>query len=97
MIYCLLSDLLQLKLFFLQLFEIINKILIIFKYFWLFKESYPILKALIPMISFYKIRVGFPEIRIVYHLMNKIVIWQQRYKTNVPPTENLPSCRLVQE
>ena len=49
------------------------------------------------MISFYKIRVGYPEIRTVHHIMNKTVIWQHRYKTDIPPTENLPSCRLVQE
>lgn len=51
--------------------------------------------SLATMISFYKIRVGYPEIRYVYPLYNKIVIWQRRYKTDIPSTQNLPSCRLV--
>lgn len=49
------------------------------------------------MINFYKVRVGYPEIKTVYHLLNKVVIWEHKHKTDIPPTQNLPSCRLVQE
>lgn len=46
------------------------------------------------MISFYKIRVGYPEIHTIYHIMNKVVIWQHKYKTDIPKTENLPTLAL---
>lgn len=42
------------------------------------------------MISFYKIRVGYPE-RCVFHpITNKVVRWEHKYKTDITPTENLP-------
>lgn len=47
------------------------------------------------MISFYNVRVGYPEVRTVYHILNKVVVWQRKHKTEVPPTKNLPSHRLV--
>ena len=52
------------------------------------------------MISFYKIRVGFPERRVPFLSLNgRFVVWERRYTTDIPPTENLPAVqhRLLQE
>lgn len=43
------------------------------------------------MISFYKIRVGYPEKRVFYPIVNRVIIYEHKYKTDIPPTENLPT------